>query len=606
MRKLFSLVALATLFIMPAHAQLPDGSIAPNFTSTDINGVEHDLYTYLDNGYTVILDVSATWCGPCWNYHTSGILEEIWESHGPAGMAGVSESTTDDVMVFMIEGDASTTMDDLNGSGSSTIGNWITGTMYPIIDDASISDAYAINYYPTMYTICENRVLQESGQISAEAHYAIANVCAQESLAYQAYDTTPTVQDGGSVNTFTFNIVSGVETFLATLSTDAPADWSADLSAGAISDPVSVEVDALEGVENLVSVNVVPGATPALANYTVSLTSVDNPDNTPLILDYIVVSGITDLVVDHEGVATMMNVDFTNGLDLANNTSYGVMKSSKFIEAISDEQLSEVGHIYYNMAWNFPSFTDELVGALASFLDAGGNMYISGQDIGWDTWTPASGSGNGTETTQAFYTDYLSADYLDDGSGANNQLTNTVELGMFSVTGNSSINDIHNGNIYPDELGPLGNATAIYNYNNNESKVGGIRVEENGHKIVYMGIDQGMIADVEVRNQVIQISHDWFHGIISGIEVEEAYANIFGQNYPNPAVDYTIIPMNDLTEDVNLLLMDATGKVVFTDVVNQGSTNYRLDLSDFNSGLYHYVITNAKGQQMAAPIEIVK
>ena len=27
-----------------AEAQLPDGSIAPDFTATDINGVEHNLY----------------------------------------------------------------------------------------------------------------------------------------------------------------------------------------------------------------------------------------------------------------------------------------------------------------------------------------------------------------------------------------------------------------------------------------------------------------------------------------------------------------------------------------------------------------------------------
>ena len=31
-----------------SFAQLPDGSIAPDFTATDINGVEHNLYSYLD------------------------------------------------------------------------------------------------------------------------------------------------------------------------------------------------------------------------------------------------------------------------------------------------------------------------------------------------------------------------------------------------------------------------------------------------------------------------------------------------------------------------------------------------------------------------------
>ena len=45
-----------------ASAQLPDGSVAPDFTATDLNGEEHNLYSYLDSGYQVILDFSATWC----------------------------------------------------------------------------------------------------------------------------------------------------------------------------------------------------------------------------------------------------------------------------------------------------------------------------------------------------------------------------------------------------------------------------------------------------------------------------------------------------------------------------------------------------------------
>ena len=33
-----------------AFAQLPDGSIAPDFTATDINGTTHNLQSYLDEG----------------------------------------------------------------------------------------------------------------------------------------------------------------------------------------------------------------------------------------------------------------------------------------------------------------------------------------------------------------------------------------------------------------------------------------------------------------------------------------------------------------------------------------------------------------------------
>ena len=54
-----------------AKAQLANGSIAPDWTLTDINGTTHNLYNYLDNGYTVFIDFSAVWCPPCWAYHNA-------------------------------------------------------------------------------------------------------------------------------------------------------------------------------------------------------------------------------------------------------------------------------------------------------------------------------------------------------------------------------------------------------------------------------------------------------------------------------------------------------------------------------------------------------
>lgn len=160
-----------------ASAQLPNGSVAPDFTVTDINGNSHNLYTYLDQGYSVIIDMNATWCGPCWNYHQGGALETVWAEHGPTGGPGVNAGTTNDVIVMMIESDGSTTMADLQGTGSNTQGDWITGTDLIIVDDASVASAYNLAYYPTIYTICPNRIVTESGQQSAANHYAIVGDC---------------------------------------------------------------------------------------------------------------------------------------------------------------------------------------------------------------------------------------------------------------------------------------------------------------------------------------------------------------------------------------------------------------------------------------------
>ena len=176
MKKFFALMASAVISA-GAFAQLPDGSVAPDFTATDINGVEHNLYSYLDSGYQVILDFSATWCGPCWGYHESGVFSDLNATYGPNG--------TNEIRIIKLESDDQTTADDLNGTGANTQGDWVTGTTYSIIDNAAnIFAAYSNSYYPTIYTVCPSRILSESGQASLADHAAIfqANSCSAASL----------------------------------------------------------------------------------------------------------------------------------------------------------------------------------------------------------------------------------------------------------------------------------------------------------------------------------------------------------------------------------------------------------------------------------------
>ncbi|MBK9763778.1 MAG: hypothetical protein IPO87_10540 [Flavobacteriales bacterium] len=94
------LIGLALSLGTMASAQMPDYRICPDFTGTDINGQSHNLYSLLDQGYTVVVDVSATWCGPCWTYHQTHTLENLYTTYGP----GTAE---DKVIVMMIEGDGS-------------------------------------------------------------------------------------------------------------------------------------------------------------------------------------------------------------------------------------------------------------------------------------------------------------------------------------------------------------------------------------------------------------------------------------------------------------------------------------------------------------------
>jgi hypothetical protein len=209
--------------ISSVKAQLPDGSIAPDFTVSAYQswlsaaGMNNDgtykLYDYLDAGYTVFLDVSATWCGPCWNHHLTGALDELYINHGPAGQLGVSASTTDNVMVIWLDGDGQTadaTMLDGNGS----IGNWIepNATLgqipFPMANPVTataneINNGYDIAYFPTIYKICPNRVVTEVGQLTATEFYATVSACpppasAVADVTMMSYDADTYICTGSS------------------------------------------------------------------------------------------------------------------------------------------------------------------------------------------------------------------------------------------------------------------------------------------------------------------------------------------------------------------------------------------------------------------------
>ncbi|NNE28919.1 MAG: T9SS type A sorting domain-containing protein [Saprospiraceae bacterium] len=165
------LILMASWHFMALNAQPRSQEIiVPDVILEDIDGNTYDVYEILSSGKSIVFDFFATWCGPCWEYHQEGSLQNIWETYGPQG--------SDQIMIFYIESDPGTPNSDLSMASYTSYGNYLANSPYPVIESHQLGNLFEISHYPTVLFACPNKRMAEVGQLSLEdADYLINGGC---------------------------------------------------------------------------------------------------------------------------------------------------------------------------------------------------------------------------------------------------------------------------------------------------------------------------------------------------------------------------------------------------------------------------------------------
>jgi hypothetical protein len=433
---------------------------------------------------------------------------------------------------------------------------------------------------------------------------AINGMHTGETALYTGEITGPTqiIQSGTPSQNNTFNLqanssLAGTEDFKVYIRTEnMPASWAANFVHNATNYSDSAVVSITNGAPQNITVNVTPSVDAGLAKIIVRMVSVNNPEASPKEFEMYVMSGITDLIVRGSGSwgdgleynfdQVLNDAMIATGCVTWANTNADIMK-----KAFDANIMAGVKNIYLNIAWTFPSLSDDEATALMAFMNGGGNVFMSGQDIAWDI--NASG-GYGTVTTKNFFRNYIRARYVDDGNSSNSQLVPISEGYPFANVESSAISPVYgNTHIYPDQIDTINGSVHIFTYNIATRKAG-IRFENETYKVVYLGVGLEMIGDVAKRNDIFKITYDWFNGAYSNISENALQSLFLGHNYPNPANESTFIPVNN-TENTNLELFDALGKLVYSAEIPANTLVYELNTTQFKPGQYIYRIVNNKG-----------
>ncbi len=382
------------------------------------------------------------------------------------------------------------------------------------------------------------------------------------------------------------NLLGQDEKFTLEMNSSMPADWSVQVMINGTaydSKEFSIAKDAVQQI----SVDITPGASSGVARVEVSVHSSTFPMSPVIKRQVYLMSGVKNLLMSHPD-AVKYDSAYTRAMKNAGLAQSGAMDRNVFEIFSSANAIEGISNVFYNVSWAFPGVTPETMSTLTSLMDKGTNVFVAGQDFGWDLASNDTNA-NRTDETLKWYNNYIHADFVTDGGTGNNRLTAVSNEPLFkSVAASAIITPYGDGFLYPDEFKPRDGAVAIFKYNSSV-RIGGLRYEGK-YKLVYLGVGLEQLTPT-TGDQIVTQTKKWFSNEISSVEFDDLIASGCSIQ-PNPASDEVSIHLSEALTNGRLTVYDMQGRSVYEQSVAPGTETFSFPVHMLASGAYRVALVD--------------
>jgi hypothetical protein len=294
-----------------------------------------------------------------------------------------------------------------------------------------------------------------------------------------------------------YNVGNLTDTYTVDLTGDIPAGWFAGICDDAVCYGSTYSVELAPGQSKELHLLVSP-ASPGYASLTIEMSQAMVVHAFPRVLNYNYITDDVDvLVVDDDGADSYESYL----VDALSSSGYTFGVWDRLTVSPDASVLNNFSAVAWMVGFQFPTLDAVDRAALSGFLDAGGSLFITGQDIGWELHDQGGAA-------YQWYQDYLHAVFVAD---------DTNDYTLDGVPGDPVSDGIDlviqggdgaNNQEYPDDIDP-GDAFASVIWSYDATRNGAIRADTGTYKVVYLGFGFEAIDNATDRSAVIQQSMDW-------------------------------------------------------------------------------------------------